>query len=254
MIGKFLRAGDKVELKKYNLAEATDEKSRLYNSQLLDIKNDGQLDIAVPIEGGRIIPLEIGGRYELRFITTSGIYICKAEISNRCKQGNLYYLVMGILSELRKDQRRQYYRLEKIKPLGYHKVEGEEEDALTKVLVNRFESDLERRTIVNRLREIKGQDRSGTLSNISGGGIKFHSDEELKAGDLIRIRLLLDDADVEPLDLFARVVASEKAMNKNMSNEHRIEFVNINRDTREKIVKYVFSEERKQRQKESGAL
>lgn len=254
MISKFLRIGDKIELKRYSLAEQTDEKPRLYNSQLLDIKNEDQLSIAVPIEGGRIIPLEIGGRYELSFITSTGIYKCKAEISNRCKQGNLYFLVMGILSELRKDQRRQYYRLEKIKPLGYHKLEGEEGDAFSKVMDNRFANDLERRTIFNKLRDLRGQDKKGTLSNISGGGIKFHSDEELHAGDIIRLRLLLDDMDTEPLDLFARVIASEKAINKNMNNEHRIEFVNINRDTREKIVKYVFSEERKQRQKESGAL
>lgn len=254
MISKFLKIGDKIELKRYSNSDQAEDKPRLYNSQLLDIKDDSLLNIAVPIEGGRIIPLEIGGRYELRFITASGIYICKAEISNRCKQGSLYFLVMAILSELRKDQRRQYYRLEKIRPMDYHKVGGEEAEALDKVMSNHFANDLERRTIVNKLKEHKEEDKSGTLSNISGGGIKFHSDEELTVGDIIRLRLLLDDGDAEPLDLFARVVGSEKALNRNMANEHRIEFININRETREKIVKYVFNEERKQRQKESGAL
>lgn len=252
MIDKILNVGDRVEMKRYSLSENPGEKPRLYNSQLIDITGESKLNISVPLEGGRIIPLEVGGRYELRFITTSGIYMCKAEISNRCKQGNIYYLVMLILSELHKDQRRQYFRLDKIRPLEYHLLTEEEQSLLTLVIDNRFDNDYQRRTVTNRLRDLRAKETNGTLSNISGGGIKFHSDESLLPGDVIRISLLMDDSDIEPLDLFARVIASERVLNRNMNNEHRIEFININRDTREKIVKYVFSEERKQRNRERG--
>lgn len=252
MIGKILNVGDRVEMKRYSLGENPADKPRLYNSQLIDITSDTKLNISVPLEGGRIVPLEVGGRYELRFITTTGMYICKAEITNRCKQGNIYYLVMLILSELHKDQRRKYFRLDKIRPLAYHLLTEEEDKLLSLINENRFRDEFEHRSVVNRLRDIRAEENDGTLSNISAGGIKFHSDEILNPGDIIRISLLLDESDTEPLDLFARIIASEHAMNRNMNNEHRIEFVNINRDTREKIVKYVFSEERKQRNKEKG--
>lgn len=252
MIDKILSVGDRVEMKRYSLSEFPGETPRLYNSQLIDITSDSKLNISVPMESGRIVPLEVGGRYELRFITTTGMYVCKAEITNRCKQGNIFYLVMLILSELRKDQRRQYFRLEKIMPLSYHVLTAEEQSLLALITEDDFKDDFEKRTTINHLRDFRTQDIDGVISNISAGGIKFQSDSPMEAGDLIRLKLLLDELDTEPLDLFACVIASNRVVNGNMNNEHRIEFFNINRETREKIVKYVFNEERKQRNKEKS--
>lgn len=252
MIDKILNVGDRVEMKRYSLSEVPGEKPKLYNSQLIDITSDSKVNISVPLESGRIVPLEVGGRYELRFITTTGMYVCKAEITNRCRQGNIYYLVMLILSELHKDQRRQYFRLEKIMPMSYHLLTDEEQALLALITEDSFKDDFDKRTAINRLRDYRTENLDGTLSNISAGGIKFQSDRSLTADDLIRVSVLLDELDTEPLDLFAHVIASNHIVNGNMNHEHRIEFFNVNRDTREKIVKYVFNEERKQRNKEKS--
>lgn len=251
MISKILRVGDRVEMKRYTLSDSADAKPRLYVSQIIDMIDEQKLNLSIPIEGGRIIPLEVGSKYELRFLSSSGIYVCKAEIVNRGKQGTIYFLTLLILSELKKDQRRQYFRLNKIRPLKYHILTDEENELLARVKGDGGKDDFEYRTIFNRLRDIVAEESNGTLQNISGGGIKFNSGKELHPETLIRINLLLDDADREPLDLFAHVIASQY-MSNTMNFEHRVEFVHINREVREHIVKYVFSEERKQRQKESG--
>ena len=253
MIDKILKIGDRVEMTRYSPGGAdTQGRSRCYNSQLIEIVNDHIVNITVPVESSHLVALEAGGRYELRFITTAGIYVCKAEIRERNRIGKISFFEMYILSELRKDQRRQYFRLDKIKPIQYH-VLTEEEERIMEALDKSGPADSpNRRMLQSRLRELKIEELDGVLSNISGGGVKFHSEFTLEPEDRIRMKILLDDLDSEPLDLFGRVVASEGSINRELKNEHRIEFFDISRDTRERIVRYVFNEERKLRQKETG--
>ena len=252
MIQKILKVGDRIEMKRLAAVKTETGEARLYNSQLLDFVDDYNINIAVPIESGHLIPLEIGGRFELRFITGGGIYACKGEITNRFKQNTLYYLAVRLVSDLLKDQRRQYFRLEKVGPIRYHKLIDEEKKILVMLATNKFESDVERRNLIIRLKTIEPEEQDGVMANISGGGLKFHSDEELAKGDFIRISLYLDDAEPAPLDLFAKVIASVSLPDRNLKNEHRVEFINVSKELREKIVKYIFNEERRQRQKDSG--
>lgn len=251
MISKVLKVGDRIEMVPYSPADVHDER-RVYNSQLLEIVSDYTVLVSVPIEASHLVPLEPGERYELRFITTAGIYICKSEIRERNKRGNIYFFEMRILSELQKDQRRQYFRLEKILPILYHSLTDEETYFLEMISQYGNADNSERRALMNRLRQTVAEEHDGTLSNISGGGIKFYSAFPLHKEDRIRMKIHIEELGTAPLDLFGRVVHSEEIPNRALKQEHRIEFFNINRDTREMIVKYVFSEERKQRQKVSG--
>ena len=253
MIQKILKVGDRIEMKRLaGAGKAEGQEARLYNSQLLDFVDDRNIDVSVPIESGHLVPLEIGGRFEMRFITTNGIYVCKGEVTNRFKQNNMYFLAVKLISELLKDQRRQYFRLEKSRPLNYHKLIDEEKKIIVALATNKFDSDVERRNLMVRLKTIEPEQREGSMANISGGGLKFYSDEQLAKGDFIRITLLLDESDPLPYDLFAKVIASESMPDRTLKNSHRVEFINMAKEVREKIVRYIFNEERRQRQKDTG--
>jgi len=254
MIQKVLRAGDRVELRRLAAVtkEQLDHGTRLYVSQLLEIVDDTRIHIAVPIDDGHMVALEIGGRFDTRFITANGVYACKTEVVNRCKRNNFFFLSMKLVSELAKDQRRQYYRLEKVRPLEYHRLSEEERTILVMLAANKFDSDVERRNLLIRLKTVEPEQIDGIMVNISGGGMKFTSAKTLVKGDFIRISLLLDDSDAAELDLFAKVIFSSDEPNKMKMYEHRVEFINMPREVREKIVKYVFVEERKLRQKDMG--
>lgn len=241
-----------MEMRRFSLTESMGVKPKVYASQLLDIKDERNLSIAVPIENGHLVPLEIGERYDVSFITSAGIYVCTVVIKNRFKQNTLYFLAVEVVSDLKKEQRRQYFRLEKIRPFEYHQLADTEDELLKALMEKRYSSDEERRQIAAGLRDFKAVETSAIMVNISGGGMKFQSDEELKREALIRIRLLLDDTDPAPYDLFARIIFTERIYNKEKRYEHRCEFININRDTRESIVRYIFNEERKQRKRENG--
>ncbi|MCR5683860.1 MAG: flagellar brake protein [Lachnospiraceae bacterium] len=254
MIQKVIKIGDRIELKRLAAVarDKLDHEAKLYNSQLLEMVDDTHINISVPIDSGHLIPLEVGGRFEARFITANGVYMCKVEIKERFKRDHIYYLGLKMVSDLTKDQRRQYFRLEKIRPMEYHKLLEEEKKILIMLATNKFESDVERRNLLIRLKTIEPVQVEATTVNISGGGLKFNSPETLVKGDFIRISLLLDDSDATALDLFAKVIFSTSVPNKSLMYEHRVEFINMAREVREKIVKYVFVEERKLRHKDNG--
>jgi c-di-GMP-binding flagellar brake protein YcgR len=250
MLKNVLKVGDRIELKSINQVRLMENTNRVYLSRVLDILDDYRMNIAVPIESGHLVPLEIGSRYEMSFLTNSGLYMCKCEIKNRLKQENLYYLAVSIISELKRDQRRQYFRLEKIIPLKYRVVSELEQRLRYFMEKKAYKDDREKRLVSEKLLQLEGTWFDGTIVNVSGGGIKFSSMAKHENGT----SLMLDFSLVDGLriEAEAKVIGSAEISNSKGKIEYRCEFKKIRKDLREAIVRYVFSEERKQRQKESG--
>ena len=250
MLKNVLKVGDRIELKSIYQARTTTADAKIYQSQVLDIIDDYRMNIAVPIESGHLVPLEVGSRYELSFLTSNGLYMCKCEIKNRMKQNNVYYLVLDIISELKRDQRRQYFRLEKIIPLKY-RVVSELEMRLRYFMEKKaYKDDREKRLVTEKLEQLEGMLQEGTIVNVSGGGLKFSSMIKHENGTNIIVRFYLEE------ELFveaeARIIGVNEVMNQKGRMEYRCEFKKIKKEIRESIVRYIFSEERRQRQKENG--
>ncbi|MBR4341132.1 MAG: flagellar brake domain-containing protein [Lachnospiraceae bacterium] len=250
MLKNVLKVGDRIELKSTNRPKNPDDSPKVYMSQVLDILDDYRMNIAVPIESGHLVPLEIGSRYEMSFLTNSGLYMCKCEIKNRLKQENLYYLAINIISELKRDQRRQYFRLEKIIPLKYRVISDLELRLRYFMEKKAYKDDREKRIVTEKLMQLEGVIMDGTIVNVSGGGIKFSSLAKHENGTTINIDFWLDE-DIE-IEAEAKIIGTAEIANSKGLVEYRCEFKKIKKDIREKIVRYVFSEERKQRQKENG--
>ena len=86
MLKNVLKVGDRIELKSISQSKFAEGPQRVYKSQVLDILDEYRMNIAVPIESGHLVPLEIGSKYEMSFLTIGGLYMCKCEIQNRLKQ------------------------------------------------------------------------------------------------------------------------------------------------------------------------
>ena len=250
MISNVLTVGDRIEMRRLATDMNSDEKPKMLISQLNDIIDENTLDIAIPTENSKLLLYEVGTRVELRFVTTSGMYVCKAAVAQRCKQGTRTFYIMTILSELSKEQRRQYFRLEKIMNMQYHKASVEEIEIVNRIRDKAYKDEYELKAMMSYLGELNIPDEKAVLCDISGGGIKFFSGEILEKDSLIRMKILLEGGDILPLDLFGRIITSDRSRNQNLMRiENRVEFININRDTREKIVKYIFNEDRKLRRR-----
>uniref|UniRef100_A0A7C4ELL4 PilZ domain-containing protein n=1 Tax=Thermodesulfovibrio aggregans TaxID=86166 RepID=A0A7C4ELL4_9BACT len=77
--------------------------------------------------------------------------------------------------------------------------------------------------------------------NISGGGMSFLSDTEYKKGDILELKTVLESPLPVALYLYGEVVKCEKS-----GNAHRIavEFINIEEDIRDHIIRFVFHRQR----------
>jgi c-di-GMP-binding flagellar brake protein YcgR len=251
MISEVATIGDKLELRKISNAIDNNRKERLYTSQILDITADGLVNIAMPIEKGRIIPLNIGDKYQLFIYSSKGLYQCNMVITNRYKDNNIHMLTIQILSELDKFQRRQFYRLDCILDISYHCINELEVKLREKFMRNDFTNEAEKSACKNKLNELEKEYGQGIVTDLSGGGAKFISDKLLDNGlPLIMSFNLQIGGTTKELQLQGNVISSVKMLNRIGYYEHRVKYVDILKEERETIIKFIFEEERRLRKRE----
>ena len=89
----------------------------------------------------------------------------------------------------------------------------------------------------------------GVIMDISGGGIKFSSDVKNESGSYIISVISLNG---ERMMIVCKIIACEKSQKVSDKYINRAKFIFKNISDREKIVRFVFDEERKARQREVG--
>lgn len=229
--------GDRIELMHIKSAIGRKVSDKKYGSQLLDFDGDRTAKIAMPIREGKVIPLEIDDDYNLCFFTNSGLYQCTAQIKKRYTENRMYVVDVIFLTPLKKFQRRKFYRLDCLFPIRYRIVPKEQFEKK-----NEAEQDNEKDEILW---------EEGTISDLSGGGIRFHGNVECKKGDFVEIVLPLSlQSGIIPLSLYMKVVSCVHFEGSRVAYETRGEFLNINEKERETVIKYVFEEQRRRMRKE----
>ncbi|GMQ62771.1 flagellar brake protein [Vallitalea maricola] len=222
MIHKALALGDKVEVSrlKFNTNE-TYKNEKVYVSIIQDI-NDDEIIISAPVENGKIIPLEVGASYILSIYTKGGLYKCKSSVKNRYKKQELHLITMEVKSAMEKSQRRQYFRLECILSILFADIN---EDTWSE----------------------------GLIVDISGGGLRFTSKMKMDAGSTLKCKLNLNSNNkADTIELKGNVILSDIVDFETMKYETRIMFDDISNEDREKIIKFIFEEERKRRKRKKG--
>lgn len=236
-------SNDETENEENGAAEETEEKpeegiqgmKKIYRTKVFDVLSEDQLEIMMPIEKGKVILLPLDGQFDLSFYTAKGLYQCFARVLDRYKSNNVYIVVMELTSNLRKRQRREYYRLGCAMEVGFRKLTAQEIAGLER----------------NRFSPAKGLllDK-GTVADISGGGMRFLANSGLEVGTFICCSYTLPIKGGEKqYDLAGRILRSEEIEGKPGVFENRVQYINIDVDDREEIIKYIFEEERRQRHK-----
>lgn len=244
MLSKIVTLGDRIEITKSENSERrklSDEKSvfdRPLISQVYDVIDETQLKIAMPIVEGRVVPLAVNGRFDICFITSGGLYKSRFVVLDRYKENGLYVLLIELVYELKKYQRRQYYRLEYMKDFEYividedtEKLIIEDENMIKEILDN------------NKLKK-------GIIIDISGGGIRFASRDKLEEKSKVLLKLDISLSNNKKVyGIMGKVLSSRSLLNDETTYEQRIEYMEIPNSTRETIIRYIFEQERLMRQK-----
>ena len=238
MLSRVLKVGDKVELTKVQAAQSDASiRKKVYVSQIYEVVDDTKVKVGMPIENGHIVAMSPNTRLDACFYTGKGLYHGRVVVVERMREHNIYVMVVELQYELKKFQRRQYYRLNCTMDLLHRLMEEEEQE----LFVNKG--------IAPDSDNIKGFN-NGVALDFSGGGIRFISQEKYTKEDLLVIRLKISYEDEYKIySVVARVISSAPARNGRDNIENRVEFVDLNSKVREEIIRYIFREERKQRQK-----
>ena len=228
MLSKYVKPGNKVEIQAVEHVKYVDggDRKKVYSSMVSDILSDDQLEILMPMEKSKLILLPVNAEYDVYFYTEAGLYQCFVKVIDRYKQNNQFILCLELTSNLRKFQRREYYRLGCALEMNARPLEKEEIKAIQNddtYLVPGLP--LKRSVIVD----------------ISGGGIRFVGDYCYEPDSLICCKYNL-----------ATDGKSRELPDRPGLYEHRAQYIHIDTAEREEIIRFIFEEERKHRKREKG--
>ena len=238
MFSKFISIGDKIELQvvSHEYEEKPDTPVRVYHSEVNEIQSEDTIEIKMPMEKTKLILLPIDSEYDMVFYGSSGLFQCLGRIIDRYKSNNTYLLLVEMTSNLRKYQRREFYRLRCALEMHARALREDEIQTVESRMPYSLANDLPLKESV--------------IVDISGGGLPFVSTHAFKQGSLLYCCYhLMNGGEHKKYEVISKVISCIELDNRPGTFEHRVQYYDIDPTEREEIIKYIFEEERKSRQK-----
>lgn len=238
MISEFARPGDKIDITYLH-----QNNGKVYKSSVFDFLGESTLEIGMPTEGGKMVLFQVGFECSLFFYTQRGMFICDGKILDRYKKDGFYMMSVKLTSAPKKYQRREFYRVDCSIDFAYYKISSEV--AALESTEDLFEEIADPKYL--------SEKKLALSQDISGGGIRFLSDEKLDRGSYVLtvIRLTNEKVD-QTFYLVTEIIECgkvEKIPDKQMVRA-KFHFKDIK--DRDVIVRFVFEEDRMIRKKEAG--
>lgn len=204
-----IKTGNRVEI---YLNRGNDIK---YTSLVEENYEDGKLLLYIPMMYGKIIKLPVNEEFSFTFVTEKGILKYNAVIKEYVYMNDFNFMVIEIKSEVERIQRREFFRFACVLPLEFIELsDGAESD---KPLFQ------------------------GTVQDLGEGGIRFLSNENIEVGDKLKFFITLN---------YDRAVAKGNILHKqeypksNFKFQYRVQFLDLQQQEKDKILKYIFFEQR----------
>lgn len=244
-VEELIQPGDKVDISYVQQMERREigrELPKIYKSQVLDLKENGNLEVAMPSEGGKLVLLLLGIRLEFVFFSRGGLYRAIGQVIERYKSDNVYVLEIELKSQPERYQRREFFRYPCILNMSYYiltEKEAKNESGEALFIQIHGEEDAETRECL------------GQIVDLSGGGIRFYTDNELISGQSALFEIHLKNETMDKRYYIMGDIISCIRVNKSEEKhyEARAKFVIRDDNVREEIIRFIFEEERKTRQR-----
>jgi c-di-GMP-binding flagellar brake protein YcgR len=238
MLSNFVKEGDRIDLMAVDRTTSypgvEQDRAKTYTTKIASILTEDTMEILMPMEQTKLILLPVDGEYNIVFYASSGLFQCFARVIDRYKSNNLYIVAMELTSNLRKYQRREYYRFSCALEMCARNLMEEEVHQLEERNPLYLQPNLPIRRSV--------------IVDISGGGLRFMSNQQYEPGSMIYCSYdLLKGGERKKYEVVGKVLAVRELENRPNTYEHRVQYVNINEAVREEIIQFIFEEERKNR-------
>jgi len=222
------KIGTKLE---FSLIHSTGQKSDFSHvSQLLDIVDESNIVMACPIHGSQLVPIPVGTKIEVVFIHEKRSVISfEGTVTGRSDKDNVAAMQVHIESEISRIQRRQFFRLECLLDVQYRLLSDDSED------ISNFNNEDSGKKV---------EYKKAVTSDLSGSGVCIVTDESIPKDSIIEICIFLDEKNV--VKAIARLIRSSAVqIEKGTKYKNGLHFVNISKTDRNRIIKYVFAQQRK---------
>lgn len=230
---KIIAIGDKVDIKSLIKASLSDDqKVPVYASRILDVKENNVLQLAMPFHEGKVVPLAVNSRYEICIYAKNGLFTCNIVIIERYKSNNMFYMDAAVYTPLSKVQRREFFRYAYRTTIEYRNVPAE-------IALGKDDSEKE-------TEEKASPWKSGIMMDLSGGGLRVISPIDEVKDSYIQVRFPIRlPSGTEMIVLYGHILRSLRVENNPQLRDLRVEFVHMNPIVQEKIVRFIFDEERR---------
>jgi len=244
-----LLSGTKIEM--LSLAKRANEETKIYISKIETTKNLREIEVAMPIDKGRLMPLPEGSRYLVTFYTAVGMVEGECVIKSRYSSEGRYYLLLWLNSKLIKKQRREFYRLDCCQDVEFRVISDKEAAAREMLRMDNFTDAKEKERCVEYILDMEENAcwLPAVMLDISGGGLRAQAglvyglDKHL----MFHIQLPVDNDTVRDLKLECMPVSISEDPKEYGTVQIRCKFVYISHLKQETIVKYIYDEQIKMR-------
>lgn len=177
--------------------------------------------VAAPISEGMLYPVRVGEELQISFIYKNNLYEFYGKIAERSIKHNLNVLKLITRGEINKVQRREFFRFEYTLPIKYRVLNKESSKDCQTPFQNSYTRDL------------------------SGGGVCIRLSHEVENGCIVECETELSPQDI--VTFKGKVVRVTKYDND--KNGYKFEigvlFDTIDEKMREKIISFIFQEQRR---------
>lgn len=201
-----LTIGDKAIVKRRSEIDKSE-----YTTQIQDI--DGKnIRISTPMYKSALIRLRQKTRIELLVLGTTKVFELDAEVVGIDSEGNLNYTDIVVTSNIKKIERRNYFRVKMVKDIYIREKDEEELDEFVRAI-----------TI-----------------DLSGGGIQFSTSHDFPKDIIVELKMEIDGKEV---------LMDGELLNKSWQEEfgvykYSVEFKDLSNLVQEMVIRYVFKIQR----------
>ena len=212
-----LKIGDQLEISLYSKTA----NAKVYLSKLDCILADKQLVAFMPVLSGQFVKLPIDERYHIAFLSReSKIIRFTATAVRYLRKEGFNFIQFKLLDDGEEVQKREFRRYSCAIPFNFKE-----------------KNKLELKSTIVKLDSLT---LSGIIRDISGGGIKFVSNNDLEEDTIIYCRISLKD---EVIDIDGRIVNKKLFPKAVYAHQYRVQFVGITQAVRDKIGQYIFGQQ-----------
>lgn len=205
-----LKVNDRIEV-------INDEKP--YKALIIDVQDDF-LQINVPVYDGDYLMLHSKEIIEVNsYLEDGGCFNFNAEVISRGKEGNIIYYRLSKPFNIKKIQRRNFFRVSLTDNINFKKITSVNEEDFDNIPYKR-----------------------GLMVDLSAGGLKLKTGENIKNDDLLLVKLQINEVELE---LKCDIVRIENTADKERLCGLR--FLEISSAQSELIVRELFKIIRRQR-------